>query len=101
MLAKFGIIFEQGGAHLLSGRTPHPSKSQGQHELSIAGGQVDLSRAGKVAVFRALVLPLHLKVFGEILPSVRSPTQPTRHLLPRPAPAQTHTPLTPLPAQHR
>ena len=70
MLAKFVVIFEQGRANLLAGFTPDRAETEGQHELSVAGRKIDLSGAGDVAVFCALVFPLHLEMSGDILPSV-------------------------------
>ena len=77
MFAKVRVIFEQSGAHLLTRLRPDGAEAQGQHELSVAGREVNLTGARDVAVFRALVFPLHLKMFGD--PAIRPncPTNPT------------------------
>src|SRR6202522_411300 len=58
-------------------------KPQRQHELSIAGGNVNLSGARNVSFFRTLILPLHLKVLREILPTIGVANKTHRHFLPR------------------
>ena len=89
MLAEFVVILKETGAHLLPGFTPYCSESQGQHELSVTGRQVNLTRAGEVAIFRALVFPLHLEVSREVLPSVGGAHESHRHLFPRRRVAQS------------
>src|ERR1700722_14858199 len=83
VFAKVGIVFEQGRAHLLASLTPDSAESQGQHELSVAGREIDLPGTSDVAIFRALVFPLHLEMCREILPSVRSTNESDGHLFPR------------------
>src|SRR5712671_7450484 len=69
MLAKIVVIFEQGGAHLLPRLRPDAPKTESKYELAFASCEVNLSGTRNVAIFRARVFPLHLKVLGEILPS--------------------------------
>src|SRR5712671_6061136 len=40
VLAKVGIVFEQGGTGLLSRLAPHAAESQGEDELSAAGCKI-------------------------------------------------------------
>ena len=82
MMAKLAIVLEQAGAHLLSGLRPFHSEPEGQHEFSGAGVEVDLSGAGEIAIFRALIFPLHLEMSREVLPSVGHAHEPDGHLLP-------------------
>ena len=64
MLAKVVVIFEQSGAGLLSRLGNDGAESEGQHEFPVAGGEVNFSGAGDVAVFGALIFPLHLEING-------------------------------------
>ena len=82
MLAKLSVIFEQAGAHLLSCLRRLRAKTQRQHELSLAGGEVNFSGAGQVAIFCALVFPLHLEVSRQVLPSVGGAHESDRHFFP-------------------
>jgi hypothetical protein len=62
MLPKLAVILEKSGSDLLPGLTPLRAESQSQHELPVAGREVNLPRAGEVAVLRTLVFPLHPEV---------------------------------------
>ena len=83
MPAKFAVIFEQAGANLLPGCTPDATESQGQYEFSIASREVDLTGAREISILRTVVLPLHLKVSGKVLPSVGGAHESDGHLFPR------------------
>ena len=58
------------------------AEAEGEDELSIAGGKIDLAGEGDVAVFGARVLPLHLEVRRKILPAVGGADESDRHFFP-------------------
>ena len=68
---------------LLSGLGPTGAETQGEHELPVAGSEVDFSSKGNIAVFRARIFPLHLEMLGQILPAVGGAHESHRSFLPR------------------
>ena len=61
---------------------PDAAEAQRQRELAIAGHQVDLAGERHVSVFRASVVPGHLVMLGEILPSIGEAGEARCHLSP-------------------
>ena len=82
VLAQFVAGLEQTGARLLSGFGPDAAETQRQGELSVTRRQVDLAGERDVSVFRAGVVPGHLEMLGEVLPSVGESGKAHRHLPP-------------------
>ena len=83
VLADLGVVLEQSGSRLLSRLGPDRPEAQRQHELAVAGREIDLAREGNVAVFRARVFPLHLEMLRQILPAIGRADESHRHFLPR------------------
>ena len=82
VLAQFVVGLEQTGARLLSGFGPDAAEAERQGELAVAGRQVDLAGERDVSVFRAGVVPGHLVMLREVLPSVGESGEADRHLPP-------------------
>ena len=70
VLAQFVVGLEQAGARVLSRLRPDPAEAQRQGEFPVACCQIDLAGERDVSVFRAGVVPGHLVMLGEVLPSV-------------------------------
>src|SRR5216684_7573540 len=83
MPAGLRVVLEQSGARMLSSLRRNGSEAQGEHELTVAGGKVDLSGKRNVAVLRARVFPLHLEMLRKILPSIGAADESNRGFLPR------------------
>ena len=83
VLAQLVVGLQQTGARLLSGLRPDAAKAQCQRELAVAGRQIDLAGERYISVFRAGVVPGHLEMLGEVLPSVGKSGEADRHLPPR------------------
>jgi hypothetical protein len=62
VLANVGVVLGKRGSRLLPRLRPNSSEAEGKHELTVAGGEIDLAGEGNISVFRAGVLPLHLKM---------------------------------------
>ena len=68
---------------MLAGLGPDVAEAEGEDELAVAGGEIDLSGESNVAVFGAGVFPLHLEMLREILPAVGGADESDGHFLPR------------------
>src|SRR3954469_25951615 len=64
------VRLKQARADLLSRFGPDAPEPDGQHKLAITSFQVDLRSQREIPVFGAAVVPGHLKMLREILPSV-------------------------------
>src|SRR5947209_12310656 len=83
MRAHVVVVFEETGSHLLARFGPDGSEADGDHEFSVTCRQIDFSGEGNVSVLGARVLPFHLKMLRQVLPSVRCSHKTSRHLFPR------------------
>ena len=83
ILAGHFIGSEQGREGLLAGFRPDSAKAEGEDELAVAGGQVNLSGQRDVSVLRAVVLPHHLKMSRQVLPAIRYADKSHRAFWPR------------------
>ena len=82
VLAQFVAGLEQTGARFLSGFGPDAAEPQRQGELSVTCRQVNFAGERDVSVFRVGVIPGHLEMLREVLPSVGESGKAHRHLPP-------------------
>ncbi len=69
-MAKGLVRREQRRADLLAGLRPDSAEAEGENEFAVAGGQVNFRSQGDVSVFRQVVLPGHLEMLRQVLPTV-------------------------------
>src|ERR1700677_4504203 len=62
---------QQGRDDLLSSFRPHFTKAERQDKFTITSGEIDFASQRDVAVFGAVILPIHLEMFFEVLPAIR------------------------------
>ena len=82
VLAQLVVGLQQTGARLLTGFRPDAAEPQRQGELAVARRQVDLAGERYISVFRAGIVPGHLVMLGQVLPSVGESGETYRHFPP-------------------
>lgn len=67
---------------MLAGFGDDGAEAEGEDEFAVASGQVDFPSARDIAIFGALIFPLHLEVLREVLPSVGGADESDGHFFP-------------------